>query len=104
MSTTRASSAPFRYAALGPVASFVPPRVVDNDELNREFALRRMERAHVDVVDSLGGLPPSSLRDPAHEYTVVDWLPVPGWRHERRHLDEVREWWRQARKAASKRR
>ncbi|MBD8704714.1 ketoacyl-ACP synthase III [Frigoribacterium sp. CFBP 13712] len=44
MSTTRASSAPFRYAALGPVASFVPPRVVDNDELNREFAPENIDR------------------------------------------------------------
>ena len=66
--------------------------------------LRRMERAHDDVIEWLGRLPVASLNDPAHEYTVVDWLPVPGWHHERRHLSEVREWWRQARKAASKRR
>jgi len=44
MSTTRASSAPFRYAVLGPVASFVPPRVVDNDELNRDFAPANVDR------------------------------------------------------------
>jgi hypothetical protein len=61
--------------------------------------LRRMERAHTDVIGWLGRLPLASLRDPSHEWTVVDWLPVPGWKHERRHLDEVKEWWRQARKA-----
>ena len=61
--------------------------------------LRRMERAHADVVEWLGRLPVASLSDPSHEYTVVDWLPVPGWHHEHGHLSEVREWWRQARKA-----
>ena len=66
--------------------------------------LRRMERAHAGVIEWLGRLPLASLNDPAHEYTVVCWLPVPGWRHEGGHLSEVREWWGQARKAASKRR
>jgi len=61
--------------------------------------LRRMERAHADVIEWLGRLPLASLRDPSHEWTVVDWLPVPGWKHERRHLDEVKEWWRQERTA-----
>ena len=56
--------------------------------------LRRMERAHAAVVDGLAGLPLASLDDPAHEWTVVSWLPVPGWKHEREHLDEVRAWWR----------
>ena len=63
--------------------------------------LRRMERSHADVVEWLGRLPVASLSDPSHEYTVVDWLPVPGWHHEHRHLSEVREWWRQARKAGA---
>ena len=61
--------------------------------------LRRMARAHANVVDSLARLPLASLRDPSHEYTVVGWLPVPGWHHEHRHLSEVKDWWRQARKA-----
>ena len=56
--------------------------------------LRRMERAHTNLVDELGRLPLASLSDPTHEWTVVDWLPVPGWHHERGHLDEVRDWWR----------
>ena len=61
--------------------------------------LRRMGRAHANVVGSLARLPLASLRDPSHEYTVVSWLPVPGWHHEHRHLSEVKDWWRQARKA-----
>jgi 3-oxoacyl-[acyl-carrier-protein] synthase-3 len=44
MSPARASSVSGRYAALGPVASFVPPRVVDNDELNRDFAPANVDR------------------------------------------------------------
>ena len=63
--------------------------------------LRRMERAHADVVEWLGRLPVTSLSDPSHEYTVVDWLPVPGWHHEHRHVTEVREWWGQVQKARS---
>jgi DinB superfamily len=63
--------------------------------------LRRMERAHSDVIEWLGRLPLASLRDPSHEYTVVSWLPVPGWHHEHGHMSEVREWWRQARKVST---
>jgi hypothetical protein len=59
--------------------------------------LRRMARAHADVTTWLGRLPLDALRDPAHAYTVVEWLPTPGWRHERAHLDEVRAWWRRQR-------
>jgi hypothetical protein len=33
-------------------------------------------------------------RDPSHEYTVVQWLPAPGWTHEQEHLSEVKAWWR----------
>lgn len=59
--------------------------------------LRRMERAHADVVAWLDRLPVESLRDPSHAYPVVEWLPVPGWTHERDHLDEIKTWWRQQR-------
>ena len=67
--------------------------------LGLSAVLRRMARAHGNVVGSLPRLPLASLRDPSHEYTVVSWLPVPGWHHEHRHLTEVKDWWRQARKA-----
>ena len=56
--------------------------------------LRRMQRAHADVIKGLERLPLEALRDPSHEYTVVDWLPAPGWSHEREHLSEIRSWWR----------
>ena len=56
--------------------------------------LRRMARAHAAVVAGLEALALASLRDPSHAYPVVDWLPVPGWKHERHHIDEVEAWWR----------
>jgi hypothetical protein len=56
--------------------------------------LRRMARAHADLVERLRRLPAPTLRDPSHKYTVVDWLPVPGWTHERDHRGEGWRWWR----------
>ena len=47
-------------------------------------------------------LPSEALADPSHAYTVVQWLPAPGWSHEREHLSEIRAWWHAA--ARSKRR
>jgi hypothetical protein len=60
--------------------------------------LRRMERAHADVLGSLQRLPPASLRDPSHQYPVTEWLPAPGWNHEREHLSEIKTWWRNQRR------
>jgi hypothetical protein len=60
--------------------------------------LRRMERAHADVIEWVGRLPVASLRDPAHAYPVVEWLPTPGWRHEPHHVDAIKAWWRERRK------
>lgn len=65
--------------------------------------LRRMERAHAGVIEGLERLPIEALRDPSHAYTVVDWLPTPGWSHERGHLSEIRAWWRQQRKGRARR-
>ena len=59
--------------------------------------LRRMERAHAAVLEWLRRLRPESLRDPAHAYPVTEWLPAPGWNHEREHLSEIKAWWRQQR-------
>ena len=56
--------------------------------------LRRMERTRAELITRLERLPIQALRDPSHAYTVVDWLPTPGWTHERDHVDEVRAWWR----------
>ena len=60
--------------------------------------LRRMAKAHADVIEWLERLPVESLRDPSHEWTVVEWLPVPGWRHEADHVSEIKDWWRQEKK------
>jgi len=59
--------------------------------------LRRMERAHADVITWLERLPTRALSDPSHEYPVVEWLPAPGWSHEEEHLSEIRAWWRRRR-------
>jgi len=56
--------------------------------------LRRMARVRSDLVRAFRRLPAASLRDPSHAYPIVDWLPAPGWSHEREHLSEVRAWWR----------
>ena len=56
--------------------------------------LRRMGRVHADLVRRFERLPTTSLRDPAHAYSVVEWLPAPGWSHEQEHVDEIRAWWR----------
>ena len=59
--------------------------------------LRRMARAHAGLIASFQSLPVRSLHDPAHAYPVVEWLPAPGWSHEREHRAEVRAWWRRRR-------
>ena len=56
-----------------------------------------MERAHVEVLAGLERLPIEALRDPSHEYPVVEWLPAPGWSHEQEHLSEIRAWWQSQR-------
>jgi hypothetical protein len=60
--------------------------------LSLPVLLRRMARAHAQVVEGLERLPVESLRDPAHAYPVVEWLPAPGWAHERDHVAEIRRW------------
>jgi hypothetical protein len=58
---------------------------------------RRMARAHAELIQRLERLPTEAFDDPSHEYTVLEWLPAPGWTHEREHLAEVRAWWRTTR-------
>lgn len=60
--------------------------------------LRRMARVHAELIESFQRLPARSLHDPTHAYTVVDWLPTPGWSHEREHIGEVRAWWQRRRR------
>jgi len=61
--------------------------------------LRRMQRTRADLVRRFRRLPAASLRDPAHAYPVTEWLPAPGWSHERDHVGEIRAWWTRQRTA-----
>ncbi len=56
--------------------------------------LRRMDRARADLITWLERLPIEALRDPSHQYSVVEWLPTPGWTHEQDHVRDLRAWWR----------
>jgi len=66
--------------------------------------LRRMARVRADLVRAFRRLPAASLRDPSHAYTVVSWLPAPGWSHEREHFAEIRAWWARRRRATERER
>jgi hypothetical protein len=61
--------------------------------LGLRTVLRRMQRVRADLVRRFQRLPATSLRDPAHAYPVVEWLPTPGWSHERDHVGEIKAWW-----------
>jgi uncharacterized damage-inducible protein DinB len=69
--------------------------VAGTRRLSLRAVLGRMARAHRDLLRWLERLPAESLADPSHAYTVVQWLPAPGWTHEQEHLREVRAWWRE---------
>src|SRR5574341_2198387 len=66
--------------------------------------LRRMARAHTELVRRFEHLPTASLSDPSHAYPVVEWLPAPGWSHEQAHVSDIRAWWRKHRTARAGRR
>jgi hypothetical protein len=66
--------------------------------LGLRTVLARLARVRADLVRRFERLPTQALRDPSHEYTVVQWLPAPGWSHERDHLGEVKAWWRSQRR------
>ena len=55
---------------------------------------RRMQRAHAELLERLERLPPAAFDDHSHAYPIVEWLPAPGWSHEREHIGEVKAWWR----------
>jgi len=61
--------------------------------------LGRLRRVRADLVRRFRRLPAASLHDPSHAYPVTEWLPAPGWSHERDHLDEVKAWWRRQKRA-----
>ena len=59
--------------------------------------LRRMARARGHLLTLMRRLLPSVLRDPSHAYPITEWLPAPGWSHEREHVAEIKAWWRSRR-------
>ena len=63
--------------------------------------LRRMARVRAELAARFEALPIEALRDPSHAYPIVEWLPAPGWSHERHHIDGVRTWWRSQRASGS---
>ena len=67
--------------------------------LSLPAVLRRMARARADLITRLRRLPPAAFRDPSHDYPMTEWLPAPGWSHEREHLAEIKAWWRAERRA-----
>jgi len=87
----------FRLIARGQAGRFNARSVAGARRLGLPALLRRMERAHADVITWLERLPTRALSDPSHEYPVVEWLPAPGWSHEEEHLSEIRAWWRRRR-------
>lgn len=62
--------------------------------LGLQVVLRRMARARAEMVKLLQRVPAAALRDPSHAYPITEWLPAPGWSHEREHLAQVKAWWR----------
>ena len=55
---------------------------------------RRMHRVHTELIERLQRLPAEAFDDPSHAYPMLEWLPAPGWSHEREHIGEVKAWWR----------
>jgi hypothetical protein len=82
------------FRGLADADRFNARSVARTRRLGLATVLRRMTRARTELVEAFERLPLASLRDPAHEYPVVDWLRAPGWSHEEDHLSEVRAWWR----------
>lgn len=56
--------------------------------------LRRRRRVGADLIARFRRLPLGALKDPTHEWTIVEWLTMPGWAHEAEHLHEIKAWWR----------
>jgi hypothetical protein len=56
--------------------------------------LRKMARVRADMIERFERLPDGALADPSHAYPMTQWLPAPGWSHERDHVSEIKAWWR----------
>ncbi len=94
----------FWFRSLADADRFNARSVARTRRLSVPVILRRLTRVRADLVERFERLPATALRDRTHEYSVVDWLPAPGWSHEREHLDDVRAWWRVQRRPRVERR
>jgi uncharacterized protein (TIGR03083 family) len=61
--------------------------------------LRDLARVRRRLRRALRRVPAAALRDPYHQYPVVEWLPELAWTHEQEHLREFKAWWRRRRAA-----
>ena len=61
--------------------------------------LRRMKKARAELIAWFERVPTATLQDPAHTYPITEWLPAPGWSHERDHVAEIKVGWRARRRA-----
>jgi hypothetical protein len=68
--------------------------------LGLRTVVRRLEQVRAAMIAQFERLPTAALDDASHDYPVVDWLPAPGWSHERDHAAEIRSWWRRHRQTA----
>jgi uncharacterized damage-inducible protein DinB len=82
------------FGSMADADRFNARTVARTRRLGLRTILRRMARVRADLITRLERLPVSALRDPSHAYPVVEWLPRPGWSHERDHLSQIRTWWR----------
>jgi uncharacterized damage-inducible protein DinB len=82
------------FRGLADADRFNARSVASKRRLSLPVLLRRMERARADLIAWFERLPTEALRDPSHEYPVVEWLPAPGWSHEVDHVNEIKAWWR----------
>lgn len=94
----------FWFESMADADRFNARTIAQTRRLGLAALLRRMARAHADVTTWLDRLPVEALQDSSHAYTVVDWLPVPGWRHEQHHVSAVKAWWQAQRKTRAGRR
>src|SRR5262249_6181128 len=92
------------FESMADADSFNAKTVARARRLRLPALRKRMARARADLVTWFERLPIDSLRDPSHAYTVMSWLPAPGWSHEEDHLGEIKAGWRRQRPARAARR
>jgi hypothetical protein len=88
------------FESLAHADRFNARTVAATRKLGLRAILRRMARVRADMIERFERLPDAALADPSHAYPMTEWLPAPGWSHERDHVAEIKSWWRSRRAAA----